>query len=112
MPEDEDQDDLEPSDRAEDDDYGVDDGPRLFRMHGITKVYREGQLVTRRRIIVEDEDGCDVRVLLERENKFGGDDTVLHLGDDELVEFIRTLELVAKRRGLIALVRLVGTDGT
>jgi hypothetical protein len=110
----EDHDEREEQGGGDDDDegYGVDEAPRLFRMHGITKVYRDGQLVTRRRIILEDEDGHDVRVLLERENKFGGDDTVLHLDDDELVEFIRTLELVAKRRGLIPPVRLVGTDGS
>jgi hypothetical protein len=103
-----------PEDRDEhgEQDDDSDDRPRLFRMHGITKVYRDGQLMTRRRILVEDEDGCGVRVLLERENEFGGEDSVLHLDDDELVEFIRTLELVAKRRGLIAPVRLVGTDGT
>ena len=106
-----DQDDREDRDRAEGDEDSSDEPPRLFRMHGITKVYRDGQLMTRRRIVVEDEDGYDVRVLLERENQFGGEDTVLHLDDEELVEFIRTLEIVARRRGLIDPVRLVGTDG-
>ncbi len=101
------------SEENDDDDEAVEES-RVFRMHRVTKIFQPGpgKLMTRMRILVEDEDGSSVRVLVENENQFGGDDTTLHLEDDELLELIRSLELVAKRRGLIDAVRFIGGDGT
>lgn len=91
----------EHDERPDDDDDDDDDLPRGFRVHGIVKIHKKGDLVTRTRILVEDEQGCDVRILVEDENQFGGDANTLTLADADLVELIHALELVAKRRGLI-----------
>jgi len=97
-----------------DEEQDDDDEPRIYRVHGITKHYARGphKVMTRRRIIVEDEDGYLVRVLVEHDTSMHGENSTLSLEDEELVELIRSLELVAKRRGLIDAVRLVGTTGT
>lgn len=96
-------------------DEGEDEGmrqPQVLRTHGVTKIYRPkpGGLLTRRRITVEDGDGYDVRLVIEHDNDFGGDDTVVPLEDQELVELLRALELTAKRRCLIQALRIVGPE--
>lgn len=92
---------------AQDDEFDAghsddeDEVPRVFRIHGVGVITRDGQLPTLKRLLVEDEDGCEIRLVLERENQFGGDAQRIPLGDHEAVELLRALELVAKRRGLI-----------
>lgn len=74
----------------------------LVRIHGVGRVTKQaGKLVIRKQILVEDEDGFDVRVRITNDNEFGGDEQSLTLADDELAELIRALELVAKRRGIL-----------
>lgn len=105
----------EDRDDHEDEDEGEQEAvrdPQVLRTHGVTKIYQSkpGGLVTRRRIMVEDADDLQVRLVIEHDNDFGGDDTSVPLEDTELVELLRALELVAKRRGLIQALRIIGPE--
>jgi len=95
-----------------DDDDDAHESPQVFRTHGVTKIYRPkpGGLLTRRRITVEDSDGFDARLVIEHDTDFGGDDTSVPLDDEELVMLLRSLELVAQRRGLIQTLRIVSPE--
>ena len=100
------------TDEQEDSEHDEPRDPQVLRTHGVTKIYQReaGGIVTRRRITVEDGDGFDVRLVIEHDNNFGGDDTVVPLEDEELLVLLRALELVAKRRGLIQALRIVGPE--
>ena len=102
----------DPDDAEHEDEDEAPRVPQILRTHGVTKIYQPtpGGLITKRRITVEDGDGFDVRLVIEHDTDFGGDDTSIPLDDEELVMLLRSLELVAQRRGLIQTLRIVSPE--
>ena len=61
-----------PGEDVGEDDAAAADDRRVFRVHGVVVIDTPpGKLTRRTQLLVEDEEGCAVRLRIEEDNKFG-----------------------------------------